>query len=146
FVGYACASNEQRDVLGILPFSEVEGEQALLLGRFARFAETLFSIADVRSGARTIAGWSAFWLEALPRLLSDRGELGHEHHGLRTHLAGLATDADTTGYEAEVTLEAFRLLLEARFERGRANLGFLTSGITFCEHVPMRAIPFRVVA
>lgn len=146
FVGYAAASHEQRNVLGVLPYPDVEGEQAVLLGRFGRFAETLFGVVEAGFAARTIAGWSAFWLETLPRLLSDKGELGHEHHGLRTQLAALATDATATGYDNEITLDAFRLMLVARFERGRANLGFLTTGVTFCEHVPMRAIPFRVVA
>jgi exodeoxyribonuclease V gamma subunit len=146
FVGYASASSEQRDVLGVLPYPDLEGEQAALLGRFARFAETLFSVVEATTTARTVAEWSTLWLETLPRMLSDRGELGHEHHGLRTHLASLQSDAAATDYDSKLTLEAFRLLLVARLERGRANLGFLSSGVTFCEHVPMRAIPFRVVA
>ncbi|MFT3927962.1 MAG: exodeoxyribonuclease V subunit gamma [Myxococcales bacterium] len=145
-VGYASGAHEQRSVLGVLPYSDVEGEHAVLLGRFARFAETLFATVDACATRRSVAAWAAFWLDTLPRLLSDHAELGHEHHGLRTLLASLAADAGASGYDTEVPLEALRLLLEARFERGRANLGFLTSGVTFCEHVPMRAIPFRVVA
>ncbi len=146
FVGYASAASEQRDVLGVLPYPDVEGEQALLLGRFARFAETLFSVVQAASSPRTMKEWCELWLTTLPRMLSDKGELGHEHHALRAQLAALETDARATGYDSPLTLEAFRLLFSARFERGRANLGFLSSGVTFCEHVPMRAIPFRVVA
>ena len=38
-----------------------------------------------------------------------------------------------------------RSLLEEQLDRARLNAAFLSGGITFCEHVPMRAIPFRVV-
>jgi exodeoxyribonuclease V gamma subunit len=60
-------------------------------------------------------------------------------------LSALASEASAAGYERPVSREAVRALLEERLERTRLSAGFLAGGVTFCEHVPMRAIPFRVV-
>lgn len=144
-VGYASADGELRSVHGVLPYGDVEGEAAELLGRLARFAETLFGVVDALSVARPLSAWSETLIDALTRMLSDEGELGYEHQSLRATLAALSDDARAAGFDAEVGLKAARLLFEARVDRGRANVGFLSAGVTFCEHVPMRAIPFRLV-
>ncbi len=145
FVGFTSAQAEQRSVLGVLPFSDMEGERAVLVGRFARFAETLFELVQASANPQSPQAWCALWLAFVPRLFSETRELASEHHNLRATISSLAQDAELTAFDAPVTLAAIRPILESRFERGRANLGFLTAGVTFCEHVPMRAIPFRVV-
>lgn len=145
FVGFASAPSEQQSVLETLPYTDVEGERALLIGRFARFSETLFELTQACATPKSPEAWCKLWLETMPRMFAETRELSAEHHSLRAAISSLAQDAELTQYNAEVMLSALRPLLESRFDRGRANLGFLASGITFCEHVPMRAIPFRVV-
>ena len=39
-----------------------------------------------------------------------------------------------------------RYALEARLTPGEAAVGFLTGGVTFCAMLPMRSIPFKVIA
>jgi exodeoxyribonuclease V gamma subunit len=144
-VGYAARDGEQREWSDVLPFSEAEGQGALLLGKLARFLETLFRAARELAAPRPPAAHAQALAETIGALLSDEDELGMEHHALRSALGTLATEAQRAGFEQPVTLATMRRLLEQRLDRGRANIGFLAGGVTFCEPVPMRAIPFRVV-
>ncbi|HEY5975324.1 MAG TPA: exodeoxyribonuclease V subunit gamma, partial [Geobacteraceae bacterium] len=50
------------------------------------------------------------------------------------------------GFAGEVTPEVFRSWLAARLDRQERDLGFLGGGVTFCAMLPMRSIPFRVIA
>jgi exodeoxyribonuclease V gamma subunit len=144
-VGYAACDGEQRELFEVLPFSEAEGQSAQLLGKLARFLETLFAAASELKRARPPAQYAQLLADLIGRLLSDEGELGIEHHNLRSALSELGLEATRAGFQSAVSLASMRRLLEQRLDRGRANVGFLAGGVTFCEPVPMRAIPFRVV-
>ena len=144
-VGYAAPDGEQRELHGVLPHAAVEGLDALLLGKVARFLESLFAGVTQLAAAQQVGELVATASALLTALISSEGELGLEHHVLRSALAEMAAEAERAGFAAAIQVESLRKLLELRLERGRANVGFLAGGVTFCEPVPMRAIPFRVV-
>jgi exodeoxyribonuclease V gamma subunit len=144
-VGYAAADGEQRELFDVLPLPEAEGQSALLLGKLSRFLETLFEWVQALEAPRTPQAFAEALGALLTAMLSDEGELAIEHHALRSALSELGADAARAGFDDSVGLVSVRRLLELRVDRGRANLGFLAGGVTFCEPVPMRAIPFRVV-
>lgn len=144
-VGYAARDGEQRELYDVLPCSDVEGRDALLLGKLARYLETLFDWVGRLAAPAPPAQHARALGELLAAMLSDSGELGIEHHALRSALGDLASEAEQAAFQAPVTLRTIAQLLAGRLDRGRANVGFLAGGVTFCEPVPMRAIPFRVV-
>src|SRR4029450_10092260 len=53
--------------------------------------------------------------------------------------------AATAGFDAPIALDAFRIQLDGELRRRATTHGFLSRGVCFCELVPMRTIPFRVV-
>ena len=144
-LGYASADGDTSSPYGVLPCHQVEGQQAALLGRVARFVETIAALTRDFGKARSFADWSETLARTLPLVLSDQGERGLEQHMLRSLFADLARSAEQAGFSADVSLKAVRTLLEDKLDRARLTGGFLSGGITFCEHMPMRAIPFRVV-
>jgi exodeoxyribonuclease V gamma subunit len=144
-LGLASAEGEQAAPFGVLPCDRVEGQAALLLGRVARFVETIAGLSDRCAVSRSIPEWARVLGDALGAVISDAGELGSEHHQLRSQLFELADHAQRAALERPVSLQVMRDLLEEKLDRGRLSGGFLSGGITFCEHLPMRAIPFRVV-
>ncbi|MET0344504.1 MAG: exodeoxyribonuclease V subunit gamma [Polyangiales bacterium] len=144
-VGYAAQADEQRELFDVLPCSEVEGRDAILLGKLARYLETLFAWVDRLAAPAPPAEHARALSRLLGDALSDAGDRGIEHHALRATLSDLAAEAERASFTRPVRLASIARLLERRLDRGRANVGFLAGGITFCEPVPMRAIPFRVV-
>jgi exodeoxyribonuclease V gamma subunit len=144
-VGYAARAGERSDVFGSLPLGDAEGRDALPLGKLARFLRTLFELTRELSNERSMHDWVELTRRALTQMISDEDELGSEHLSLRTNLAAMADAASAAGFAAPLSLPAFERALVERLDQRRSSASFLSGGVTFCEHVPMRAIPSRVI-
>lgn len=145
-LGYALSGDDERPFLGILPIEGVEGSRGLLLGRLAEFAQTLFEEVRGFETDRSPSEWSARLGEMLPRFIeADEAESG-EYRDLSERISRLGEVACRSGFTAPVPVDVVRHALERQFGGARAARGFLTGGVTFCEMLPMRSVPFRVVA
>jgi exodeoxyribonuclease V gamma subunit len=144
-LGYAAIDGERRSYAGSLPFSDAEGNDALPLGKLARFLRTLFDTVRDLGLERPATAWAERIGSALAALFSADDELAAEHLALRAALSEIAGHAVSAGLAEPLSLLAFQRELVARLDRRRAGAGFLSGGVSFCEHVPMRAIPFRLV-
>jgi exodeoxyribonuclease V gamma subunit len=144
-VGYAAPADSEQAVLGIHPFSDVEGREALLLGRLVACLETLFALCQSLTEPRSAGEWARDLPSALERMLDARGERAIDHHLLRSTFAELARQADDVELTAKLSMAALSSELDARIDPGRDAQAFLGGGVTFCEHIPMRALPFRIV-
>ncbi|MCA9623642.1 MAG: exodeoxyribonuclease V subunit gamma, partial [Myxococcales bacterium] len=144
-LGFALPGEELHLFAGCLPFDDVEGQSAELLGRFAGFVERMAEVVRGLAEPRPMARWAEALEAALADLVEEDAEGSVEHQRVRDVVADLAQRAEASGLDAPVGIEALRLLLAQRLDdRGPAH-GFLRGGITFCAMVPMRSIPFRVV-
>lgn len=144
-LGYALPGDEGELFAGVSPFGEMEGQSAEVLGRLADFLETLFTWLRLLAHPRPVAEW-AECLAGLPAALINRSpENEPEHQLLRQTLAGLAEGADRTGFKQPVELDVIRAVLDQRLDRDRSMAGFLGGGVTCCNLLPMRSIPFKVV-
>ncbi len=127
---------------GVLPFDEVEGRLALTVGRLASFCTTLFDRWSRLRKKRSIAEWQDELTAMGAELLADDdGEL----QSVGEALAQLSRRAKNAGFDAQVDLEMVQAYLEEQFSRRWSSRGFLTGGVTFCNLLPMRSIPFRVI-
>jgi len=130
---------------GRLAVDGVEGEDARLVGVLASFIE---SLAWARSRARRNAGpseWAGFFRELCDRFVSETEDNAHHLQNLRDAFDSLARCAELSGSTFELGLPAVRGLLLRSLRASTPSYGFLSGGVTFCEMVPMRSIPFRVV-
>jgi exodeoxyribonuclease V gamma subunit len=144
-LGYAMPDSEDGLVGGRRPVGGVEGQEAALLGKLADFCETLFGLRARVAGRHGLDAWRLLLGEVLERMLvSDRDNL-HEHQRIRDGLEAIAEAGDRAGFEGEVDLETFRAQLARSLDRNPRSSAFLSGGVTFCEMIPMRTIPFRVV-
>ena len=145
-LGYAIDGEGRSFFNGILPFDDLEGGAALVLGRFVTFCEKLFA------GTRDLATPrdTAKWVEAIRGLLADfidPDEEGEREFLSLNDLAGKLGECGAQGgFTGEVGIEVVRYWLEERLGQSERGFGFLTGGVTFCAMLPMRSIPFPVVA
>jgi exodeoxyribonuclease V gamma subunit len=144
-LGYASADGDHGTAHGVLPCELVEGQASQLLGQAARYVETLSELALDFASPRSVSAWSAALTHAIEATLEDEAARNLEQHALRGLLSELAAQAEAANFSAPISMKGMRSAIEEQLERVRMNATFLTGGITFCEHVPMRAIPFRVV-
>jgi exodeoxyribonuclease V gamma subunit len=134
---------------GTLPGSGVAGNQAQLAASLAAFAETLFAQAQALSGDHTPAEWH-IKLIALIETLFAPDEADEKEAlllaELREQVIEFAMQSQEAGYDAPVDLSVPRSWLNGALSGKIPSGGFLTGAVTFCAMVPMRCLPFRVIA
>jgi exodeoxyribonuclease V gamma subunit len=144
-LGFAASGDQWTTFAGRVPLQGAEGAPGLL-GSLLEFSEALFE-AHRES---LLPARPAKWQERLLGWLEGMFHAGDEHawqrQSLRDAFEGLATDASLAGFDGALELADLRFLLEARVGQPSPPREFLSSGISFCSLLPMRSVPFRVIA
>jgi len=144
-LGYAMPTKNQQLFHGVVPYDNIEGTDALLLGRFVEFLDKLFSLVSSLGQPRTLKAWSASLAEVLESLFKPDESAQNELQTIRLTLKELAEVAELAGFDEEIDLEVLKNSLRRRLEKETFGFGFITGGVTFCAMLPMRSIPSKVI-
>lgn len=144
-LGYAMPGRGQALFEGVLPFDEVEGKEAQLLGTLAWFTRTLFGWLHDLELPRTLSEWAGTLVELGAALFAEGRDSARQMARVSQTLERTVEDAAAAGFAGSVDVQVLRQLLEQAADGAGADRGFLSGGVTFCAMVPMRSIPFRVV-
>lgn len=154
-LGYAMFGAEPADqlVAGVAPHPDIEGMEAAWLGQLIELIERLGRWTE----ALAVPATPGEWLSRLPRMLDDFFAFAPDENGAeqrlraafgdwagQLELGGLLVDGqdhDPTGLSFGVVHAHLGTLIGDL----TADHRFLNGAVTFCNMVPMRSIPFRVV-
>ncbi len=142
-LGYALPGNQLLDE--ILPYVDVEGGEAQVMGRLQSFTEGLFALNTELAGRRTLADWAATLQSLLDRFLAPLETEEPQVQTVRIALESMAVSAESAGYRTPVSLSVIKSWLARQLQTEEGSRRFLTGGVTFCAMLPMRSIPFQVV-
>lgn len=131
---------------GILPFDGIEGESAVVLGRFAHFIDRLDWLAGSFEKPKCLREWQELFREMLDAFIEAGEEEGVELAALHESIDTLGEALEREWFTGDVSARVMIAWLTGHLEKAEQGLGFMTGGITFCAMLPMRSIPFRVVA
>jgi exodeoxyribonuclease V gamma subunit len=145
-LGYALRGNEERLFNGVLPYDEIEGNETETLGRLLEFLSRLFSAVDELAGNYTLTKWTTLLESLLARFFVEDQENQREIQTLRATIRDLASKQEISAFTEAVGLDVIRYYLTKGLKDEELSVGFMTGAVTFCEMLPMRSIPFRVVA
>jgi exodeoxyribonuclease V gamma subunit len=143
-----CMSGGERfehdgDVL--YPLDIVEGAEALSIIRFVHFVEVLMASVEERKKNRGIADWVSYIESLVHNMILEPGDNPDEQYRmLMRQLSGLNLAGQYMNETISFEVMAHSLL-QTLEETTRTSL-FAGGGITFCSLIPMRSIPFPVVA
>ncbi len=140
--------DEEAIVGNRLLLPQVEGADALQLGRLMAFVDRLRTLAMELNRPRTAQEWQHFLKERLQlALFASEDAFDPAHDDLRKAIGDLGEHCMEAGYTADIPLTVIREVLQNGFA-GSQSTGrqFLTGQITVCSMVPMRSIPFKVLA
>jgi len=118
----------------------------VMLGALGEVESTLSEAIRMTRMPRTVTAWCAWLQVILERTLAQNDSNSHEHATIREVLINMAKSADASNFEQPIPFEAIRERVTDAIESTSAPQPFLSGGVTFCELVPLRAIPFRVIA
>jgi exodeoxyribonuclease V gamma subunit len=144
-LGYALPGEEERLFGGVLPYDEIEGGDALVLGRFLEFVEKLFREVQSVGRPRTLLEWSRVLREILDHFFEMDEEGERELQVMRRQIKEFADLQELAQLSGPVELKAVRYHLGHHLEREGFGFGFMTGAVTFCALLPMRSIPFKVI-
>ena len=145
FAGYAMAGRGERMFQAVLPYDDVEGGSAEVLGHFAEYLKRLFDVAAKLRERRTIGEWEEILLGALEAFFQPPESQVPETLLIRSTLRELANKAAEAGCVEPVDLAVILESLNQLLAEDRFGSGFITGGVTFCALKPMRSIPFKVI-
>jgi exodeoxyribonuclease V gamma subunit len=145
-MGYA-VGHDDVFIDGVLPYSHIEGSSAEALGGLHDFLQLLFQAKTELKQAKPLKAWGlrlfyfAGQLLGNSEITSDLVER-QQLHGILLDLSHTLADIHTEPVELQVITQWLKSMIA---ERKSAN-GFLRGQLTFCSMLPMRSIPFKVIA
>ena len=129
----------------LLPYGAIAGSDADECGGFAALIETLAGWRERLRHPRSAAAWTDDLLELLDSLFAPDEEEEQGMHILRETVGMLQTDCQSAGYQAPLSFAVIKEHLGSALNQPSGGQGFLSGRVTFCNMVPMRSVPFRVI-
>ncbi len=130
----------------LLTLPDVEGQQAVALGKLMQIVDMLGEHARLLNTDRTAEDWHQYLLALRDSCFAPMPEQQQTWESLGKASADLASQCAEAGYEDLLSLRQVRDVLMKRFSSPDAGNHFMTGQVTFCSMLPMRSIPFSVVA
>lgn len=124
----------------------VEGQQGILLGRLLQLLERLQAYAAGLLQPRTAAQWQQYLIELRDDFFQAQDEEQDAYEIIGKVIGELAEHCALAGYSEKLDLNIVRHYLLHHFSQADSGNHFLTGQITFCSMVPMRSIPFKIIA
>ena len=135
------ALEDDADVLGIRAAAGPDvAEIAHGIGAVAHIVDALIALRSELGVARPAAEWRTRLLALLECLCGDRGG---ETASTRTAIRRIAKQA---GSDRPVSWLPVRALLAGALSAPEAGRGYLAGAVTVSDLVPLRSVPFRVIA
>jgi exodeoxyribonuclease V gamma subunit len=144
--GYALSSDDNELVDGVLPFDNMEGEAATVLGRFVQFVRLLHAAASDLGRSRSLEQWREALRAIQQNFFKSSDAVVREYSAIENVIDLLGRCGELSAYSHEVGLDVIRLWLRKRLDSEGGGVGFLSGRVTFCAMLPMRSIPAKVVA
>lgn len=145
-LGYALSHHSEEHLFeDILPFTDLEGGETLILGKLAAFVENLFEYVHQLSTARSLTDWAELLNRLLTRFFRPAEDQEAELQPLRKVLATLIESGQRANFQTVINSEVIVAHLRHHLEMVPQPINFLTGQVTFCTLLPMRSIPFKII-
>ncbi len=130
----------------IYPLDVAEGADAIELTRFTHFIDVLKWYVLDRGHNRNLSGWGQHMLNLADNLVfeSDSNDADEDYQRLLQYIGNLNLLTET--YNEAVSYDVFKHSFLNIIASETRSHSFAVGGITFCSLIPMRSIPFKVVA
>ncbi|MBK1790013.1 exodeoxyribonuclease V subunit gamma [Persicirhabdus sediminis] len=150
-LGYAMPENSLSDPDAellwhdTLPYDQVEGQSAELLGSLCDFVQLMHKIWQAQQEKRTVAEW----IEIAHSWITDafRADADTQQRLIPVNQAldKLAEASQAAQIDENIEAATFAQYISDHLANESPEGGFLNGSVTFCELKPMRAIPSKIV-
>lgn len=122
----------------------IEGSDAILLGQLMLFLEQLQFHATLLNKNRTSLEWQQYLHNMIENCFSDIDSDAIEY--INQAIEKMVEYSQEAHYQERISLDVIKSFLNNYFSQPDAGRQFMIGQVTFCSMLPMRSIPFKVIA
>ncbi len=145
-LGYAMPENGRELYGGVLPYSDIEGGNVATLGKFCDYVECIENTIKTIKAPCSLAIWGDRLRTLVKDFIAEDKDSAQELTQINDVVATLNELENNTAFTDAVSLDVVRDWFVDKVDQAGQNFGFMTGGVTFCAMLPMRSIPFKVIA
>ena len=143
-LGYALPRGNGNFFNGILPYDEAEGKDSFVIGNFLDYMDILEKYYHLLSEKKSLKVWA----ELFENLISDfmQEDISIDFIQFLKENLNILTDIQyKSGFDTPVEISIVRDFLSGKLKNQRISANYLNGSVTFCEMLPMRSIPFKII-
>jgi exodeoxyribonuclease V gamma subunit len=144
-LGYAMLGDSGMLCLNRAPYGAIEGDKAQILGRFLDFYTAVAHAVQSCAAPHSPIEWVSVLYGIVDAFFPDDEDHSFGIKTLRDAIQALPQSGDTRLAPESIDFETMAYFLRKLLTDSNSMAPPLTGGITFCDMLPMRGIPFRVV-
>jgi len=149
-MGYAYSSQFSVDAVsspyGIAPVDSVEGLEASNLGSLIKFVEALHEYLENSKDMRTATEWRQFLQQTLTHFFITENEEEWILEHIHSVLDNWVDATQKVNYHHAIAFEVVADGIHQRLQQRSGSQHFMVGKVNFCTLLPMRSIPFDIVA
>lgn len=147
-LGVALSPDEGTLFRGVSPYGSPDNSDGVLLGKLARFFDSLTSALDRFEGRHVLSEWERRIKDAFDLLTTsapnERSRLIRRR--VRSLISSAASHAEQAGFRGSIPYPVVKRLLSDLMAESGGRGGWRPFGVTFSTLLMMRSIPAKVVA
>lgn len=124
----------------------VEGGSADKLGKLLGLIENLQFYAELLKKPRDAKEWQSFLIELLATTFDENSEDSSGYRIIVDAINAFTEHTDAADFNSQVPLSVVSAYLNNCFSQPQQGQSFMTGQITFCSMIPMRSVPFKIIA
>jgi len=148
-LGYAMSGENEEPFNNVLPYDEIEGQDASIVGHLAQWTTIMFKYVHKLDSSRTLKDWVQVFNQLIDDCFLPHEEEDAQVIAIRKALHRLEKISIYLSYDVDeknlIHFSAIKWFLNHILEKPGSYLGFLAGHVTCCAMLPMRAIPFKVI-
>ena len=141
-IGYG----ETTDVVGkYIPYPEIEGSSIEVFASALKLFRLLTKLTSSFSETKSIAKWNDVMIEFMQNAF-DIDEYYTDYRYIIKVMKQIEEAASTAGNDLQTGFDVYYYELMRQIDFDTSQRGFISGGITFCQLLPLRSVPFDFVA
>ncbi len=129
----------------LYPLDTAEGAAMADRIRLYHFIQVLKAVLGERAQPRNVAGWADYLGNVMSEMILDEDEENEDFPRFANLLASI-TAMDEVMNGGTIAYTTFKQVFFSRLDLEKRANRYVGKGINFCSLVPMRSVPFRVIA
>jgi len=145
FMGMAMPEAHDLIVNGVLPCESFEGSDLEVLGKLAGFCSSFFSCLTRLEQPKTIEKWCETLRYICDSMIGRHPKNNSDLIFLYQQIDAVKTGADEADFHKKIPFDIIQSLMIQQLDLKVSQGKFLAGKITFCNIMPMRSIPYKIV-